>query len=169
MQSHTPFQIASDDNLNRAGRRARDAQIRQGGYGDNAWDQLSQIYTECLAMVAHPSDLVGLLRDKNALNAVQDTQTLVANYQILARDLSSYLEQLKEIRKEHSGLAGSANEGGALLECIQIGEKYQEWMAQFQMVVLPTVNAITSQVYPDMGQPTAQTGEYIPATAQSQH
>lgn len=169
MQSQSPLQIKSDEQLNRAGRRARDAQLRRTGQGDNAWGELKQLYSECLALLTGPAETVGLLRDQNALNSVKDKDALVKNYEILTKDLASFRDQLTGIRNEHSQREGAADGGQDLLECIQVGEKYQDWMARFQMVVLPTVNDITNQFYPDLHGGQAQDGEFIPAGYAPQH
>lgn len=110
--------------------------------GENGWDDLNRIYLECHAVSVSPARILPFLNDKDKLSNIKDTKSLVENTKKLSEMVTEYRKRLEDVKTLHATRSGSATDPDDLMQCISIGESYQEWLFSYQMNVQPVINAL---------------------------
>lgn len=107
-----------------------------------AWDDVNRIHLECHGLSLLPIQALPLMRDPIKVERIKDKSELERCSTVLNKDVLSYKERLNAIHSKHAGKTGDALNTDELMECISIGEEYQEWLTSYQLVVLPVLNTI---------------------------
>ncbi|MBE0438197.1 MAG: hypothetical protein IBX57_00325 [Gammaproteobacteria bacterium] len=132
---------------NKISQRELARRAKQSGKVDlennGGWDDLNNLYLECSALSLSPVGVSKLLKDKNALATVKDTEALKSAASVLAKDVASFNSQLTEIYNKHKARTGNAGPE-ELLVVLSLGEEYHNWLTNYQQVVLPVIADITA-------------------------
>lgn len=111
-------------------------------FGDAGWEDLTRIYMECKALTIIPSQVAPLLTNAEYLRKIPDIKELLLQVEVLAKDTKHFNEELELIRGQHVNKSGSSEDPNDLVECLGIGESYQQWLIAYQTIVVPNVNSI---------------------------
>ena len=146
--------MSEDHPLNRQQRRALDKLKRSKNYtpafendevdagGDQGWDDLHNIYIQCRALSVTPAQVLPLMKNPEYMAKIQDSQELLRIAKLLAEQVPFYNEILNKIHQGHANKRGSTQDANELMECLEVGEHYQQWMNEYQTYVMPNVEQI---------------------------
>lgn len=125
----------SDARLVRDAAKKRDNKAFKENTG---WDDLIGIKLDCYSLLEQHSLLSQLMKDDALRRLLPDPQAVVANYDLLIRDLGGLSEDLKKIGDLHAGRSGGSTTPEELIRTIEIYELYNLFLARHQAVVVPT-------------------------------
>lgn len=109
---------------------------------DHGWDDLNDLFKECNALTLYPSQALPLLNNPEQMKRVKEAEGLTEAVKVLSKDVATYGARLEEIHNKHAGKTGSSGDGDELIQIVNIGEAYQQWMYNYQTVVLPVVGQV---------------------------
>jgi hypothetical protein len=113
--------------------------------GDQVWDDLHRLYCECRTTAATPIQILPLLKDPEKLKTVDSPKLLVDQARVLSKDMAHYSERLEAIYNQHRHRSGNSTDPDELMVALAYGEEYQQWLADFQTIVLPIVEEVLEQ------------------------
>lgn len=130
------------------GRIERDLAVpkksRNGQATNACWDELKQLRDGCLLALANSARIIPILRNQEILEAMDKSvvHNLVELGQVIGKDTTDFRERLEAIHEEHKHLSGGSNSPDDLMGAIVIGERYNEWFAQYNAVVSPSIQQV---------------------------
>lgn len=123
------------------GRLARDAVKRefQKELTENTnWDDLQARYAECRNLLLMHIGVGNVLEDPAIRAEIKDLGMLVGNIRLLTKDITERAGELEKIYAIHSDKQGGCTEEDIMLS-FEVMEKYTQWLALIEAVVMPTV------------------------------
>lgn len=111
-----------------------------------AWDDLMQIYNDCVATLGAHAHLARAANDEMLLMRIENKATLLTNLNLLKRDLLQLSDELKQLHDKHASRTGAANDVDDHWYSIQLYEQYALWMQKHEAVVMPTVYHLVEQI-----------------------
>jgi len=106
------------------------------------WEELDNIHVECEALFVSAIQVMPLLKSKEAVAKAKDPKRILDEAVVLEKDLKTFSDSLKDIKSTYDGKTGTIETDKELIECITIGERYQQWMMSYQQVVVPVVYSL---------------------------
>ncbi|MNZ89405.1 hypothetical protein D3C78_1083290 [compost metagenome] len=126
------------------------AQLQAHNEGLSVWMGLDELLAECNALRVSPSNALILIRNKELVKrAVKDSKGLLAAVEVLNNDMQAYKVRLDAIHAKHVELARSQQGNPTLVQedllaaVLSIAEEYSEWIASYQLVVIPGAFNVT--------------------------
>ena len=107
------------------------------------WDELFSLRQTCLETMGSVSPIISCLKNPEHVQKCESKENLVKEAKVLKKDLEDYRFRLEHIHSNHQHKTGGTDDFDELMECLNIGEQYQEWLASFQTVVIPTVESLS--------------------------
>lgn len=106
------------------------------------WEELQILHVECSRLALQHSTVLPLLQSKDFVAAVKDPKELEQLARLLLKDVQEFTPRLQQIKARHEGRTGPVQSADENMELIMISEEYQQWIAEYSNVVLPTIQAI---------------------------
>jgi hypothetical protein len=100
------------------------------------WSDVASLHADCEGMLLLPTRIAPVIRNKEITDKVTNRSELARLSAILLKDVREYQGQLAQIRSMWQGKSGAADSPDDLLNAIMIGEKYENWNASYQTVVI---------------------------------
>lgn len=122
------------------------------------WEELDELYRNCQQLAARASQPLELLRNRDLVSACKDKQGLLEEAKVLRDDFQQYVQDLDALAKAHNGRTGEIDDPDELMTCLDIGEKYHNWMSSFTSVVLPMTHSVLNRLGVNQNQTTGETG-----------
>lgn len=110
------------------------------------WDELKGLHRYCVELLSTPAPIATALSNRDIVSKCKDAGVLVHDARLLKQDMEVYSQRLQAILASHSDKSGGTDDPDQLMEALDIGEQYQQWIDSFQSVVVPTVQAISANL-----------------------
>lgn len=101
------------------------------------WDELHERHSECLGLLAMHVGIGAVLENPEIRAEIKDPGTLVNNVRLLTKDIKERHQELEMIHAIHKDKHGGCTEDDIMLS-FEVMEKYTQWLALMQSVVMPT-------------------------------
>jgi hypothetical protein len=112
---------------------------------NTCWDDLTEVYRECAAMLYQHTLISQLLNDKDLLSYVDDLPQFNLNVKQFAEDLTQMSVELQQLYALHSDKTGGSDDADVVLHSFAVYEQYKLWMTKHDGVVKPTIMHILEQ------------------------
>jgi hypothetical protein len=114
---------------------------------DNSWEVLREMHRALVSYAMIPGGFVARLRnpeDLAKITAAGKFPDLMAQMEILDRDVQEFAKNLAILRERHITRRGHAYDQNDRMVALQIFESYLEWGAKYERVIVPILADIIS-------------------------
>lgn len=121
----------------------------EGHLKDNkCWSEVWKINAQCDLLLRNYASVAAAINNRTLLAYVQDTKTLSNEIRVLAADLRSLGEQLREITALHADRAGMTDAVDAedAFRAYDIYEKYVQFLSVHEGTLTPVYNSILDKL-----------------------
>lgn len=136
----------ANGNLKGKGGREKLAQMGlRRAKNDRAWDWVRDIANNVRSYMRAPGILLPLLDNKELLQKIVELNKKEALTDLLSRlstDALAYAERFKAIFSRHAERHGNSTDADDMLDSIDISQRYQQFMASYEAVVMPLLQEI---------------------------
>jgi len=109
---------------------------------NNCWDELHALSATATGMINATAKASAIFRDQEGLAKIINKADLYTRGAHLLRDLTELSGRLAAIKAKHVNLTGGTNDPDDNMAAIAIGSDYAGWMDDYNLVIVPTINAI---------------------------
>lgn len=138
----------SSANSNVKGKDGSEKLARMGlrrAKNDRAWDWVHDIATNVRSYMRAPGIILPMLDNETLLQKIVELNKKEALADLLSRlsaDAMAYAERFRVIFSRHSERHGNSTDADDMLDSIDISQRYQQFMASYEAVVMPLLMEI---------------------------
>lgn len=109
------------------------------------WKSLTQYYNFLAGYARHAGTILQYARNPDLCKALPDLPLATRLMTALGRDLQLYVDSLNALYERHADRTGDSTDDDALIEMIDVAERYDMWMESYNVVVMPIVRQLAEQ------------------------